>query len=169
MRGGIFDRIELLQGGSSTRFRDRNHTRLGSIAAPGAPELRDIALFVVPEDFTLEVTMPWTLQLIVQRNVGAREKAFLTFDVTYTLPEQYLKVDRKTTASADAPVAAPPAALEHVVDTVRAGELDEALWLKIWEGEHRPDRHHVDRASRAPHLSSFSRTGWCDDRCSTLG
>ena len=36
VRGGIFDRIELLQDGQSTRFRDRNHTRLGALAAAGA-------------------------------------------------------------------------------------------------------------------------------------
>ena len=52
VRGGIFDRIELLQDGQSIRFRDRNHTRLGDLAADGAPALREIALFVVPEDFS---------------------------------------------------------------------------------------------------------------------
>jgi NosR/NirI family transcriptional regulator, nitrous oxide reductase regulator len=59
VRGGIFDRIELLQEGQSTRFRDRNHTRLGDLAAAGAPALREIALFVVPEDFKLDLTEPW--------------------------------------------------------------------------------------------------------------
>ena len=33
VRGGIFDRIELIQDGQGTRFRDRNHTRLIGIAA----------------------------------------------------------------------------------------------------------------------------------------
>ena len=73
VRGGIFDRIELLQDGQTTRFRDRNHTRLGSIAAEGAPDLREIALFVVPEDFKLDLVEPWQLQLLVQRNIGARD------------------------------------------------------------------------------------------------
>ena len=85
-QGGIFDRIELLQDGQSTRFRDRNHTRLADLAAAGAPDLREIALFVVPEEFKLEPAEPWQLQLLVQRSVGARDKAFLTFDVAYTLP-----------------------------------------------------------------------------------
>jgi NosR/NirI family transcriptional regulator, nitrous oxide reductase regulator len=133
VRGGIFDRIELLQGGSSTRFRDRNHTRLGSIAAAAAPELRDIALFVMPEDFTLEVTAPWTLQLMVQRNVGVREKAFLTFDVTYTLPERYFKIEQKTIETAPPVAAVPSANQEHVADAIRAADLEEPLWLKIWK------------------------------------
>lgn len=48
VRGGIFDRIELLQDGQGLRFRDRYHTRLPTLAAAGAPRLREIALFVVP-------------------------------------------------------------------------------------------------------------------------
>jgi NosR/NirI family nitrous oxide reductase transcriptional regulator len=132
VRGGIFDRIELMQGGSSTRFRDRNHTRLGSIAAEGAPELRDIALFVVPDDFSLDLTEPWTLQLLVQRNVAARDKAFLTFDVAYTLPESYFKAERNKISPTQTPAVAPPLSV-HEDDALRAAELEEPLWLKIWK------------------------------------
>ena len=102
VRGGIFDRIELLQDGSSTRFRDRNHTRLGNLAAEGAPELREIGLFVTPEDFTLQLTDPWQLQLLVQRAVATRDKAFIPFEVLYTLPERtYITARRSDVASSD--------------------------------------------------------------------
>ena len=37
VRGGMFDRIEVLQGDASIRFRDVNHDRLGDIHAAGAP------------------------------------------------------------------------------------------------------------------------------------
>ena len=94
VRGGIFDRIELLREGQGVRFRDRNHTRLGDLAAEGAPSLREIALFVVPEDFKLDLAEPWQLQLLVQRSVGVRDKAFLTFDLAYTLPDRYLKIEQ---------------------------------------------------------------------------
>ena len=33
VRGGIFDRIELVQGLESVRFHDKNHTRIGDLAA----------------------------------------------------------------------------------------------------------------------------------------
>src|SRR5690606_4750871 len=33
VRGGIFERIQLIQEGAATRFRDRNHRRLGAIEA----------------------------------------------------------------------------------------------------------------------------------------
>jgi NosR/NirI family nitrous oxide reductase transcriptional regulator len=149
VRGGIFDRIELLQDGQSTRFRDRNHTRLGDLAATGAPALREIALFVVPEDFKLDPTEPWQLQLLVQRNVGARDKAFLTYNLEYTLPDQYLHVEqppalpapaqRQPQAQVQGQASAPPVAAVPSVrslsdaDALAAGEIEEALWLKIWK------------------------------------
>ena len=143
VRGGIFDRIELLQDGQGIRFRDRNHTRLGDLAAEGAPALREIALFVVPEDFKLDLTEPWQLQLLVQRSVGARDKAFLTFDLGYTLPDQYLR-------SSSLPSAAPAASRSRRrrpadradacrqpslsdADALAAGEIEEPLWLRIWK------------------------------------
>ncbi len=144
VRGGIFDRIELLQDGQSTRFRDRHHTRLGAIAAQGAPDLREIALFVVPEEFKLDLAEPWQLQLLVQRNVGARDKAFLTFDIGYTLPEKYLAPQPSTsappssaTAPAPAPASSPPTAAPRAplddAEALRAGPLEEPLWVKLWK------------------------------------
>jgi len=158
VRGGIFDRIELLQEGQSTRFRDRNHTRLGDLAAAGAPALREIALFVVPEDFKLDLTEPWQLQLLVQRNVGARDKAFLTYNLEYTLPDQYLRIEQPPAppaapvppqaqgqaspapaqqqaqgqAAAPAPAASGEPSLNDA-DALAAGEVEEPLWLKIWK------------------------------------
>lgn len=126
VRGGIFDRVELLQDGSSTRFRDRNHTRLGALEAAGAPELREIALFVMPDDFRLDLTQPWQLQLLVQRNVGARDKAFITFDLDYDLPEQYLRPRAAAATPAAGPATAKPAEQAHV------GSLDQPLWQRIW-------------------------------------
>ena len=74
VRGGIFDRLKLKQDGGGFHFRDRNHRRLGDILAKGAPRFPEIALFVVPEEQTLDVTRPWQLELLVQRATAAREK-----------------------------------------------------------------------------------------------
>ncbi len=144
VRGGIFDRIELLQEGQSTRFRDRNHTRLGSLAAEGAPDLREIALFVMPDDFKLDLTEPWQLQLMVQRNIGTRDKAFLTFDLGYTLPDPYLRIEQPVPAPASAqaqpqpqtsvaaPATAPAGTPLNDADALAAGAIEEPLWMKIW-------------------------------------
>ncbi|MBX3572287.1 MAG: regulatory protein NosR [Mesorhizobium sp.] len=144
VRGGIFDRIELLQGGEGVRFRDRNHTRLGDLAADGAPRLREIALFVVPEDFPLDVTAEWELQLLVQRSIGARDKATLPFNLGYSLPDRYVTVTQ-------APPPAQPAASEAATPPVAAAPVpqagqsmpgeagvssaaeDEPLWQRMWK------------------------------------
>ena len=135
MRGGIFDRIELLQEGSGTRFRDRNHERLGDLAAAGAPALREIGVFSVPEDFDFDPTQPWELQLLVQRATGAREKAFLTFDLDYKLPDRYIKLEQRP----------PPPAAETHVKMAQTGEArpsaaaaplqseEEPLWKQMWQ------------------------------------
>lgn len=129
VRGGIFDRIEMLQEGNSTRFRDRNHTRLGALHATGAPDFQEIGLFVTPPEFTLDPAQPWQLQLLVQRAIGARDKAFLTFDLNYTLPDQYLRREQRAvtvTANATAPAAAAQAP---------SGEGEEPLWVRIWRSQ----------------------------------
>jgi NosR/NirI family nitrous oxide reductase transcriptional regulator len=130
VRGGIFDRIEVLQEGASTRFRDKNHTRLGALEAAGAPALREIGLFVTPPEFTLDPTEPWLLQLLVQRATGSRDKAFLTFDLNYTLPDVYLKRETRAAApAAKAPAAQPAPATATPLST---DETEEPLWMRIW-------------------------------------
>jgi NosR/NirI family nitrous oxide reductase transcriptional regulator len=130
VRGGIFDRIEILQEGSSTRFRDRNHTRLAELAAAGAPSFREIGLFDTPPEFTLDPTQPWQLQLLVQRSIAVRDKAFLTFDLDYKLPDRYmLREQRAVTVPANAPATQagrPPA------QAGPAEEEEEPLWMRIW-------------------------------------
>ena len=137
VRGGIFDRIELQQGGSGTRFRDRNHERLGALEAEGAPTLRDIGLFTVPDDFAFDPTEPWEIELLVQRATGAREKAFLRFDLPYTLPDRYIRHEHKppliathnTAGSKSEPAIA--ASSNAGASAVAASE-DEPLWKQMW-------------------------------------
>jgi len=134
VRGGIFDRIELIQEGTSLRFRDRNHTRLGDLAAEGAPDFPEIALFVAPRDFSFDPATPWELRLLVQRATGARDKAFLTFDLGYNLPDLYLR----PAAAASAPAASTPAVAPESEPSVQGasggGVLDQPLWQRIWLG-----------------------------------
>ena len=126
VRGGIFDRIELIQGDSIVRFRDRNHHRLGRVAAAGAPDFSEIALFTVPKTDHLDPTAAWRLVLLVQRGIGAREKAFLSFDLGYTLPDKYVATERP---------AAPAAAAPPATTTQASPGGDNLLWMRIWRGK----------------------------------
>ncbi len=121
VRGGIFDRIEIIQDEGSFRFRDRNHQRLADVAAQGAPALREVALFVVPEDAAFDPVKPWRLQLMVQRVLSVSDKAFVTFDLPYTLPDRYTRA---------APAASAPAPEATAEDAA-----PPALWQQIWRGK----------------------------------
>jgi NosR/NirI family transcriptional regulator, nitrous oxide reductase regulator len=146
VRGGIFDRIELIQDTNSIRFRDRDHTRLGDLAAEGAPEFPEIALFTVPPEFVLDPTEPWVLQLLVQRVVATREKAWLTFALGYTLPDAYIKrgpappvqqqaaTPPAASSATPAPAPAAPPTAKRDGAAYFAAE-DEPLWMKIWRGD----------------------------------
>jgi NosR/NirI family transcriptional regulator, nitrous oxide reductase regulator len=120
VRGGIFDRIQLIQGDISVRFRDRQHRRLGAVAADGAPSFTELDVFKIPAGSGFDASKPWRIQLLSQRVVGPVEKTFLTWDLDYRLPAQYL-------TSLAPPVAA--IALEDDSDTAAR----TALWQRIWK------------------------------------
>ncbi|WP_372840450.1 4Fe-4S binding protein, partial [Phaeovulum sp.] len=121
VRGGIFDRIQLIQGDLSVRFHDRDHRRLGAISANGTPELSEMDLFRIPADSGFDPTQPWRLQLLVSRDVAAREKVFTTFDLQWQPPAKFL--------TALAPATAPIAAAD-AEDSAKS-----ALWKRIWQGK----------------------------------
>ncbi|WP_323017241.1 4Fe-4S binding protein [Castellaniella sp.] len=131
VRGGVFDRIEVVQEEHSFHFTDLDHQRLADLMAAGAPRLREIALFTVPSDAVFDPVAPWRLQLAVQRVLNVKEKAFTTLNLNYTLPGSFTKIS----AAASPPVAdtasgtAAPTALEQA-----QAELDAApaLWKQMW-------------------------------------
>lgn len=123
VRGGIFDRVLLIQGDNSIRFRDRLHRRLGTIAAKGAPTFSELDLFKIPADAQFDPAKPWRLQLLVQRAIGPVEKSYLTFDLGYRLPDRYLV----------------PVVTSEPAESAAQFEDDAAaraaLWQRIWRGK----------------------------------
>ena len=118
VRGGIFDRFQIVQGDTSIRFHDNYHKRLRRLAAAGAPELKEVDLFRTPADLKFDAALPWTLELLVGRNIGPTEKAFLTFDLDYSPPHKYLTFT----------------AVKPAVDAA-AGQAHSAapIWKKMWQ------------------------------------
>jgi NosR/NirI family nitrous oxide reductase transcriptional regulator len=138
VRGGIFDRIELLQNGQGVRFRDRDHTRLPALAADGAPRLREIALFVVPAEFAFDVTQPFELQMLVQRSAQGRDKSILPYNLSYILPDRYVTIEQiPAPAAVPAPATAAPAApatgagSDQLTDQQIAD--GQPLWMRMWD------------------------------------
>jgi len=117
VRGGIFDRFQIIQGDTSIRFHDRQHKRLHHMAAEGAPELKEVSLFRTPADLKFKATLPWKLELLVGRDIGPTKKAFLTFDLNYSVPEQYLKFTGAKVGEVTADMEVAP----------------QPVWKKMWE------------------------------------
>ena len=120
VRGGIFDRIHLIQGDRSARFRDRNHRRLGEVAVSGAPKFTELDIFKIPADAEFDPAEPWRLQLLVNRAVGPIDKTFITFDLGYKLPELYLE-----------PLPAKPAP-SVTIDEDEDAAARTGLWKRVW-------------------------------------
>jgi len=116
VRGGIFDRFEIVQGDDAIRLTDLDHKRLRAVAAQGAPQtFREVDLFIIPEGASLDPARPWHLQLLVSRETGPREKSFVTFNLDYQVPALYLKFEAPPE---------PPGLFELGPDA--------PLWQKLW-------------------------------------
>lgn len=125
VRGGIFDRVALVQDDITVRFHDKDHRRIGALATKGTPEFTELDIFRIPADSGFDPTRPWRLELLVQRPVGPVEKVFTTFDLGYQLPDRFL---REVPAE---PVAQPSeGAQERDEKSARTG-----LWKRIWLGK----------------------------------
>ncbi|MES0883501.1 4Fe-4S binding protein [Roseibium sp. SCP14] len=126
VRGGIFDRIQMIQHDVSARFFDKQQVRVGEIVAEGAPSFTEMDLFIIPADIGFDPARDFRLQLLVQRAVGPIDKVFLTFDLGYQLPQDYLKAIPVAAAAADPATTSAVSADEQTVV--------EKLWVRIWKG-----------------------------------
>ncbi|GHD52636.1 FMN-binding protein [Thalassobaculum fulvum] len=137
VRGGVFDRIEVTQGTETIRFRDKQHERIADLAAEGAPNFKEIALFRVPAGVQFEPAETWSLQLLVQRATGALDKAFTSFALDYRLPEPYARTVQPKAPAAATAAPSSPAAPAAAAGQTAATESEPAvpLWQRIWRSK----------------------------------
>lgn len=139
VRGGIFDRIEVIQNDNGFRFTDLHHTRLLDLQAANAPHFKEVSLFVTPEDFSFDPAEPWRLQLMIQRELSVQNKAFVTTDLNYQIPQAFTVDDPKgEPVVLDTPVQAASAPAAATTDDLVAGENEEDnpqrnLWKQLWK------------------------------------
>lgn len=110
VRGGIFDRIQLLQNEQAISFRDLDYMRVQDIYLDDAPQFSEMALFIIREHQAFDPGAPWQFELLVRRQIGAIDSVFTSFKGDYVVPENY--VDRP-----EPPVVEP--------------ELE--LWQQVWQ------------------------------------
>lgn len=126
VRGGIFDRIQLIQGDEATRFFDKQHKRLGRLATADSPTFTELDIFKIPAEMELDPTEPFRIQLLVQRVVGAIDKSFITFDLGYRIPNRFFAPIEVVNAAQS------EAQAQSVAATSNPDELSH-LWKRIWK------------------------------------
>lgn len=115
VRGGIFDRVQLRQFGNVISFRDMDFQRLDDVYADGIPDFSEMAVFIVREHAAFDPGSPWTLELLVRRQIGPISGMFTSFELPYQMPEQYIE--------RPLPTAEELAAIE---------EANRPVWVNIW-------------------------------------
>jgi NosR/NirI family nitrous oxide reductase transcriptional regulator len=91
VRGGIFDRIQVVQDGNAITFRDLDYHRLSDVYAEGMPAFSEMAIFIIREHYRFDPGGPWKLELLVRRPTGPLTSVFTSFSGDYLIPEQYVE------------------------------------------------------------------------------
>lgn len=91
VRGGIFDRIQILQNGEAFAFRDLDHNRVTDILINGAPRFQEMSLFIVRAQHEFNPGVDWQLELLVRRQLGAVDSLFTSFKGDYHTLDKYVE------------------------------------------------------------------------------
>jgi NosR/NirI family nitrous oxide reductase transcriptional regulator len=127
VRGGIFDRIQLIQDDQTILFKDKDHRRIDRLDL-GNPEFKEIGIFRIPAAAKFDPAKSFRIELLAQRPIGPIEKAFTSFSLSYQLPSRFLKM------VAAAPPMAPPEGTvpAHSPPPAEMAAPADQLWVKIW-------------------------------------
>ena len=91
VRGGIFDRFQLVQEDQTILFKDKDYKRLDKFEQPN-PEFKEIGLFRIPTSAKFDPTRSFRIELLAQRPTGAIQKAFTSYSLSYQLPSRFVAV-----------------------------------------------------------------------------
>ena len=112
VRGGIFDRLHIMQNGKLFLFKDTDFVSLDDPELPGMPTFNEKGIFILHHGKGFNPGGPWTLQLLVNRQVGPLKSIYSTFAGSYQIPADYVIQPKVSPIPDDAP-----------------------LWVKIWYGK----------------------------------
>ena len=118
VRGGIFDRLHLIQDGKLVLFHDTDLVQMSDGGLAGKPAFTEQAIFIVHHAAAasgFDAVKPWTLQLMVNRQVGPLQSIYHTFTTDYRMPAAYTTAPQAQSTSA-------------------SSDVNPALWKQIWMG-----------------------------------
>lgn len=110
VRGGIFDRLQVVQNSDTISFRDLDFYRLNDVYAEGIPRFSEMAIYIVRQHYEFDPGTVWDVELLVRRQTGPLDSVFTSFNGSYQIPERL--IDRPAPI-----VVAEP----------------EPLWISIWQ------------------------------------
>lgn len=111
VRGGIFDRLHVVQDNNLILFHDSDYEPLVDTHLKGMPNFQQKGIFIIRHVYDFDPGKPWTLQLIVRRQVGPLKSVYTTFHGGYMVPAAYVVRPK------------PP----------QSSRLSKApMWIKIW-------------------------------------
>ena len=84
-----FERIQIAQDAKTFELTRGDHMRVDRLRADGAPEFREMALFVLRHDRGFDAARPWRLELLVE-GTSAAGPVLAVHPLYYALPERYL-------------------------------------------------------------------------------
>ena len=105
-RSGVFERIELRQGTRTLKLTRDGYRNVEALQAEGAPELREIGVFLLPASSGFDPTRPWELVLLVSRELPDGALVATSFALPYRPPAALL-LDADPAPSAAGPPAQP--------------------------------------------------------------
>ncbi|MCB2052787.1 MAG: regulatory protein NosR [Geminicoccaceae bacterium] len=83
---GVFDRLRLIQDDRTFELQAENHLPIEELVAQGAPEFRELALFVMPEQAGFSADRPWRLQVLAEGRGAAGETVDTVLELAYAPP-----------------------------------------------------------------------------------
>ncbi|MBO6519596.1 MAG: regulatory protein NosR [Rhodospirillales bacterium] len=89
-KSGVFDRIQIAQGSRTIPLRAETYSNLERVKAEDAPELREIAVFVLDAETGFDPTSPWRLDLFVHGATGEDAGHRHVISLGYDLPPSYV-------------------------------------------------------------------------------
>ncbi len=89
VRGGIFDRFQIVQGTNSWLLTDKLYKNMGNVH--NGPNFKEVGLFRLPENSEFDPTASWRVQLLIQRAVGPIQKAFVVKALDYIVPPRFVE------------------------------------------------------------------------------
>lgn len=112
VRGGVFDRVHVMQDGKLFLFKDSDFAEMHRPQLAGIPDFDQRGIFILRHGKGFNPGAPWTLQLIVNRQVGPLQRIYNTFSADYRIPAEYVVQPAVSPIPENAP-----------------------MWEKIWYGQ----------------------------------